>query len=136
MQATPFTPFIMAKSKERKGLEKRNHDLWALIVKNRDDFTCQYCLKKKKVLNTHHIIGKGVSDALRYKTMNGITLCAIPCHLVTAENDPSFAFWVMEWLGETKWNILMASKRNYFNMSEFNLKIINGELKKELVEYE
>lgn len=56
---------------------------WSLDVKERDNYTCQRCLKHRDVDNVkieaHHIKEYHKYPELRYKVENGITLCD-RCH--------------------------------------------------------
>jgi hypothetical protein len=62
----------------KKRLIQINDDLWSLIVRNRDNYTCRMCGTKTKSGEAHHIIGRD-NKALRWDIDNGITLCFY-CH--------------------------------------------------------
>ncbi|MBK9936639.1 MAG: HNH endonuclease [Cytophagaceae bacterium] len=53
---------------------------WRLSVFIRDNFICQSCNKKGRVLNAHHIIPFSIDKNLRFELSNGITLCK-GCHI-------------------------------------------------------
>jgi hypothetical protein len=53
---------------------------WAVIVKKRDNYTCQLCEETNtKVLEAHHIKEKENYPDLKFDISNGITLCC-KCH--------------------------------------------------------
>ena len=52
---------------------------WAKKVKERDDFTCQICLKTGVYLNSHHMNSWDMFVKERYDLDNGVTLC-YNCH--------------------------------------------------------
>lgn len=63
---------------ERNG--KRGYAItrWATQVKRRDDFTCQVCGSKQKLI-AHHLNSYKSDKENRYNVENGITLCR-ECH--------------------------------------------------------
>ena len=52
---------------------------WRECVLVRDNYTCQKCGYKGKVMNVHHIKCFADNQLLRYEINNGITLCEC-CH--------------------------------------------------------
>ena len=52
---------------------------WREAVYARDDYTCQCCGSKGKVLNAHHLDNYADHKELRVDVANGVTLCK-PCH--------------------------------------------------------
>ena len=62
----------------------------------RDEYTCQVCKKKNKVLHTHHIIYR--SEGGTDRADNLITVCA-DCH-TSANHKPGGIFW--KWMKEYK----------------------------------
>lgn len=52
---------------------------WRKSVFERDDYTCQICLKKGSYLEADHIKPWAFFPELRYELSNGRTLCR-PCH--------------------------------------------------------
>lgn len=59
----------------------RDVDMWAIEIKKRDNYTCQYCFCKggKTKYHAHHILSKSKHPELALILNNGITLCN-PCH--------------------------------------------------------
>lgn len=53
---------------------------WRMSVFERDDYTCQVCLKIGVHLASHHILNFAEHEALKYDVDNGITLCK-DCHV-------------------------------------------------------
>lgn len=70
---------------ERSDMDrKRGHRLhreWSLLVRQRDNFTCQDCGAVKVRFHSHHLISlrECINTKLEYDVDNGITLC-VPCH--------------------------------------------------------
>ncbi len=52
---------------------------WRKEVFEKDNYTCQDCLKRGVELNAHHIFPWVTNELLRYILWNGITLC-VKCH--------------------------------------------------------
>ena len=69
------------KPEEELSNRSRTHKdkLWAIKVKEQDDFTCQKCGKVGGVLRSHHIVGYADSKDLRLDVDNGVCLCE-ECH--------------------------------------------------------
>lgn len=63
---------------ERKGKRGYAVERWATAVKRRDNFTCQVCGSKEKII-AHHINSYKSDKENRYNVENGITLCR-ECH--------------------------------------------------------
>ena len=62
---------------KRKYLKYSN---WRTKVFKRDDYTCQKCFQRGKILNAHHILNYSSNKKLRIDENNGITLCK-NCHI-------------------------------------------------------
>jgi len=57
-------------------------DCWSILVKHRDNYTCQWCGAVNAIFNAHHIVPKGVlhNKLAGYIALeNGVTLCK-GCH--------------------------------------------------------
>jgi len=68
------------KVKENKRIRGQSeYKIWRELVFERDDWTCQKCLKRGVELNPHHIINFSDNEDLRFDIDNGITLCR-ECH--------------------------------------------------------
>lgn len=76
------------------GITKENHLIrnstlykdWRKRVFERDNFTCQRCLKRGGKLNAHHIEKFSKNIKKRFDVNNGITLCT-KCHREVHKNE-------------------------------------------------
>lgn len=76
----------------KQHLHNKNRKLalkqWSIIIKNRDNHTCQLCGKDDKTwIEAHHIKPKKEFPELQFDFNNGITLC-LNCHALQHINDP------------------------------------------------
>ena len=77
------SPHWKGKQKPRyKVRDAYGHRLWALKVKQRDNFTCQICGQVGGILHSDHIKKYALYPELRLDLLNGRTLC-ISCHRKT-----------------------------------------------------
>ena len=53
---------------------------WRTKVFKRDKYKCKICGKVGGRINPHHIISKFLFPDLKYRVMNGVTLC-YECHM-------------------------------------------------------
>ena len=60
---------------------QRKHRKWSNAVRERDNFTCQDCNKRKRRLHAHHLvrIEECIGSSLEFDISNGVTLCP-KCH--------------------------------------------------------
>lgn len=63
---------------ERNGKRGYPIERWALSVKRRDNFTCQVCGSKEKLV-AHHLNSYASAKDRRYDIENGVTMCR-DCH--------------------------------------------------------
>ena len=63
------------KPRTRKEMNTIEYKTWRKQVFERDDYTCQKCGERGKVINAHHIKPWKDFVELRYDVSNGITLC-------------------------------------------------------------
>jgi len=73
--------------------------LWASLVKERDNWTCQRCLKEVvgQGLHAHHIFGRS-RRTTRWMLENGIALC-FGDHMWAHSNPLEFHEWMQDRLG-------------------------------------
>jgi len=69
---------ILNKGKEKQKVVKQNDEIWSLIVRLRDNFTCRMCGKPTKYVEAVHSIGRDNWNT-RWDTRNGVSLCYY-CH--------------------------------------------------------
>ncbi len=82
---------MASKSKEQR-LQERCLDIWSLIVRTREDFTCQMCGSQAYSQAHHCIKTKGGGGRSKFDSRNGITLC-FNCHIHKIHGQAS-----QEWL--------------------------------------
>jgi len=88
------------KRKSAKTLRAECTHLWGLVVRNRDNHTCQWCGKPGN--QPHHIVSKAQGNIARFDVDNGITLCFY-CHMRRIQREPlEFAEFVHRWLAARK----------------------------------
>ena len=69
-------------AKEREAaMQTKKYKEWRQLVFERDNFTCQKCLKIGQKLNAHHVFDYASFPDQRYEVGNGITFC-LKCHLM------------------------------------------------------
>jgi hypothetical protein len=92
--------------------EKKLDDLWALRVKEKAEFKCEYC-GKEEGLNSHHIFSRS-NHSVRWYIPNGLCLC-VSHHVFgnfSAHKSPmDFSDWIKEYRGE-EWYDELKRKKN------------------------
>jgi len=82
--------------KEELKLQKEKDKQWANYIKDRDNYTCQFC-GSIYYPSAHHIIPREIKQ-YRYLYDNGITLCRKHhkfCRTLSAHNAPlAFFLWL------------------------------------------
>lgn len=63
----------------RRNFRRGDQEKFSLLVKERDDFTCQLCYIRGGKLNSHHLNSWNSFPEERFDVDNGITLCT-ECH--------------------------------------------------------
>lgn len=101
---------------------------WAMLIKKRDNYTCQVCGRYGAWIHAHHLIGKG-RLFFRHNPENGMTLCA-QCHefstTLSAHGAPwAFDRWFektfperFEWFEKNRWKEFPGLKINYKEVYE------------------
>ena len=89
---------MVLKKRSKKAENRELDEIWALKVKQRDEYFCCICNKKVEGKNcqAHHILPKGF-PRLRWDTSNGITLC-YRHHKVGRFSAHLNALWFTFWL--------------------------------------
>ena len=107
--------------------KQKLHDSWSFVVRQRDDYTCQWCLHDgKHNVNTHHHAHHIVARSLcgnngAFDVDNGMTLC-FHCHIdrLKSEVDEYIVFrdsWVRRNLG-IDYFTLREKYRPFFKFTE------------------
>lgn len=112
----------MMTSKQKKELDK----LFSLVIRERDDYTCQKCGTRNKHVQCAHIFSRS-NLSVRYELLNGITLCYY-CHLNWCHRKPlEWTEWVKEHLGQEKWDTLnvLAKTSRKINYKEKKKELLN-----------
>ncbi|VAW38932.1 hypothetical protein MNBD_GAMMA01-1322 [hydrothermal vent metagenome] len=124
------------KKRKKRGIKaKKLLDLWALCVKTRDGYTCQYCHKNytnnTRGVNAHHIWTKGGHPIVKFSLRNGITLC-VYCHRMEAHGRSQlFNEWVKKKLGKKTHDLLYIRANQH---GKNDLTLVELELNYELKE--
>ena len=65
--------------KNRYRMSDGDFRVWANLIKDRDNYTCQICNQHRGNLNSHHLNGWNAFPEQRFDLDNGVTLCT-DCH--------------------------------------------------------
>ena len=114
----------------KKTTKKSVDDLWALKVKERAGYKCEYC-GSERYLNSHHIFSRS-NHSVRWDLENGMCLC--PSHHVlgnfSAHKAPlEFSDWIKETRGD-EWYQRLKFKANQ-TAPKVNLEEIKKQLQEE-----
>jgi hypothetical protein len=118
--------------KSRKGQKKELDIMWAKIIKERAHNRCEKCGRSGR-MESHHIFCRR-SHSTRWDLDNGICLCT-SCHkfgLDSAHRDPKFKDWVVEHIGEDKFDLL---RLNYYETWDKDIDSVKTKLEIELAKY-
>jgi len=90
----------------KKGIKEKELAQWTKAIKERDNYTCQICLRYLKDgppqnCQAHHILDKVNFPHLRLDLMNGITLC-YSNHKVGKYSAHLNPLFFAEWLKKNK----------------------------------
>ena len=122
-----------AKSKRRK-LRDQLDKLWAIIIKQKAGYVCEYpdC-NKITYLNSHHIFGK-MNMATRWDLENGVCLCCGHHTLNTfsAHQSPAFEDWIKKHIGIERYRRIEARSYTIKKWTIPELKALVEEFKKEI----
>jgi hypothetical protein len=80
--------------------------LWRERARQRDNYNCVLCGKRKKIMDPHHILPKAIFPKLKYNVNNCATLCR-KCHKTTFKKEVEFVEILVNKLfgGLAKWNL-------------------------------
>jgi 5-methylcytosine-specific restriction endonuclease McrA len=76
---SPHWNFELTDDDRQINRDTSEHIKWREDVYKRDDYTCQYCLRRGEKLEAHHINSYKRYKNLRFLLNNGATLC-VECH--------------------------------------------------------
>ena len=120
---------------ERTKLIKKIDAVVSLMVRNRDNWTCQRCGTKytpaTQGLHCSHYFSRRFMGT-RFNLDNLISLC-YGCHrLVESDKQGWYKDFMIDKLGQNGYNTLEFKARNITKFSESELEILLEQLKKEL----
>jgi len=120
--------------------KKKLHKLWSEIVRARDK-TCVFCGTSESLHAHHAIVHAGRSNAVRYDTRNGLTLCAKhhlfgvhkawSCEPYPHEAERKWSGIVDKRIPEEVQEELRQQSRGVFKMNKYNLELELERLKEE-----
>lgn len=91
--------------KQATGLVGKKDAIWRDLVKERDDWTCQYpeCGRyfpegERQGCHSHHAVAGRTAHSTRWRLENGITLC-FGHHMIAHQRPLDFADFMRERLG-------------------------------------
>jgi len=105
-------------------------DLFREYIRQRDNMTCQKCGRTQNLQVAHF---KSRSNKhVRWCRDNAALLCG-GCHLFWAHKDPlAFSEWVINRLGETKYNFLLLASRQAHKLFFNDIKSVILNYRREL----
>ena len=96
--------------KQATGAVKKKDDLWAELVKERDDWTCQYpgCERyfpegSRQGLHAHHGVAGRTARSVRWRLEQGVSLC-FGHHMIAHQRPLDFADFMRERLGSEQYD--------------------------------
>ena len=74
---------------------------WSRKVRDRDANVCQWCQRRGKQVQAHHIYPRSKANKIGwFTTTNGVTLC-VGCHLFRLKAEPDeYVAWRDQWLSQ------------------------------------
>lgn len=93
---------------------------WSKLIRQRDDYTCQYCGKQSQYVNAHHVKGRRIKS-LRFCLENGISLC-FGCHKTNSKfsahaTPEAFKRWIKKRYS-LRWEIINRLARKHMTERE------------------
>jgi len=125
--------------KVKKGVDGKLDIAWALLVKHRAGFRCEYCHARTKQLHSHHIYSRS-KKSTRWHVQNGICLCASH-HVLSSSfsmhKTPLEAIqWLIKYKGQDYIDRLQIRANSISKLHKFEKEILLQELLKEIKNYE
>lgn len=118
------------KTKRLKDLEKEADELWRKAVRKKYSGRCAVC--GKEGCDPHHVFLRK-HKGTRWELTNGIWLCRLHHngdYNMSAHGTPAkFLEWVMERIGEKKFDALFRKSQTVFQPTEKGMEEIIDELK-------
>lgn len=117
---------------ERSKLTRKLDDICRDAVRQRDNWTCQWCGKKVDSHNAHcsHVIPRSRGNALRWDLRNLKLLCH-HCHINLWHKDPLSTDWFKQKFPD-RYEYLQAHRYDKVKYSICELRELVEEKKKEL----
>ena len=118
--------------KQRKGVDKKLDEAWAILVKLKAGMKCEVC-GKRTYLNSHHIYSRS-KKSTRWHVQNGICLC-VGCHVFSskfsAHKTPlEFTEWLTRYKGESYIDRLRLRANSISKLHNFEKELLLKELNK------
>ncbi len=117
-------------SKSKKKIMKAMDRMWSHLIFATYGNRCVLC--GKPAVDSHHIIRRSKSNALRYDIKNGVPLCK-GCHFFGIhKGSTEHHKALLEWIGEEKYAYLQQKKNEYTKMNISSLRERAKELYEQL----
>ena len=85
----------------KSSLKKLCLKIWSKVIREKENYTCQWCYKKSISNHAHHIVSRGLGNILSpFDIRNGQTLC-YRCHMFRLKADvDSYVEFRDKWLAK------------------------------------
>jgi len=124
--------------KKRKGIDGKLDQAWAILVKHRAGWKCEFC-GKKGYLNAHHIYSRS-KKSTRWDVANGISLC-VGHHVFnskfSAHKTPlEFVRWLENYKGIDYLERLTLKAHTTLKLHKFEKEVLLEDMLNKIKDYE